>query len=122
MVPHYNVVQAKGMSQLVNQPTRVSADGLSHSLLDLVITSSLGKVVDFDVLQPISNLDHCNIICTFSVSSCFNHNYKRTVWDFKNANMVALNDALLIDPWDVGLGFDIFNDINDIIIYWSNLL
>ena len=65
----YDVVQTKDMSQLVNQPTRVSSDGLSHSLLDLIITKSLGKIVDCDVLPPISNLDHCNIICNFSVSN-----------------------------------------------------
>ena len=116
----YDIVQTKGMSQLVNQPTRVSADGLSHSLLDLIITNSPGKAVDCDVLPPISHLDHCNIISKFSVSSCLNHNYKRTVWDLKNANMVALNDALLNAPWDVG--FDIFNDIDDFVMYWSNLL
>ena len=34
--------------------------------------------------------------------------------------MVALNDALLNAPWDVG--FHIFNDINDIAMYWSNVL
>ena len=89
-------------------------------MLDLIITNSPGKVVGCDVLPPISNLDHCNIICKFSVSSCLNHNYKHTVWDFKNANMVALNDALLNAPWDVG--FDIFNDIDDIVMYWSSLL
>ena len=42
------------------------------------------------------------------------------MWDLKNANMVALNDSLLNAPWDVG--FDIFNDIDDIVMYWSNLL
>ena len=86
------------MSELVNQPTRVSADGLSQSLLDMIITNSPGEAVDCDVLPPISNLDHCNILCKFSVSSCPNHNYKRTVWDFKNANMVASKDALLNAP------------------------
>ena len=93
------------------------SSGLSHSLLDLIITNSPGKAVDCDVLPPISNLDHCNIICKFTVSSCLNHNYKRTVWDFKNANMVALNDALVNAPWDVG--YDIFIDN---VMYWSNLL
>ena len=96
----------------------IKADGLSQSLLDLIVTNSPGKAVDCDILPPISNLDHCNIFCKFSVSSC--HNYKRTVWDFKNANMVALNDVLLNAPWDVG--FDISNDINNIVMYWSNLL
>ena len=33
--------------------------------------------------------------------------------------MVALNDALLNAPCDVG--FDIFNDINDIVMYWSTM-
>ena len=34
--------------------------------------------------------------------------------------MVALNDALVNAPWDEG--FDMFNDINDIVMNWSNLL
>ena len=88
-------MQTKGLSQLVNQPTRVSADGLSQSLLDLLITDSPGKAVDCDVIAPISNLDHCNILCTFSLSVSRHHTYKRTIWDFKQVNMVALNDAFL---------------------------
>ena len=46
-----------------------------------------------------------------------NNVFKRTVWNYKKCNLDGLVEALSSAPWDAG--FNVFNDIDDIVTYWS---
>ena len=49
-----------------------------------------------------------------------NNVFKRTVWNNKKCNIDGLVEALSSAPWDSGL--NVYNDIDDIVTYWSSLL
>ena len=51
------------------------------------------------VIPPLVKIDHCNIICKMYLSTRRNNVFKRTVWNY-----------------------NVFNDIDDIVTYWSSLL
>ena len=72
------------------------------------------------VIPPLVKIDHCNIICKMYLSTKRTNVFKRTVWNYKKCNLDGLVEALSSAPWDAG--FNVFNDIDDIVTYWSSLL
>ena len=73
-----------------------------------------------DVISPISNCDHCTIICKLSFMSHRHHSVRRTVWNFKRCDVTALCEAMDSAPWD--LGFNLHDNIDDVVGYWSDLM
>ena len=69
------------------------------SILDLIITDSPHLLLDSGVSPPIANLDHCTIFCKLNAQTYRVKSYKRTVWDYKTANIDALNNAMNAAPW-----------------------
>ena len=115
-----DLVKDKGLTQIINQPTRLAYDGSPQNLLDLVITDSPNKFMECNVIPPLVKIDHCNIICKMYLSTRRNNVFKRTVWNYKKCNIDGLVEALSSAPWDAG--FNVFSDIDDIATYWSSLL
>ena len=112
-----NILSQNNLFQLINEPTRVN--NVSESLLDLMITDSPGYVLNSGILPPISTSDHSVVFCTFSISHRVDHPFKRKIWDFKKANFEDLNKAALDAPFNTG--FDVFDDINDMASFWTDL-
>ena len=115
-----DLVKNKGLTQIINQPTRLAYDGSPQNLLDLVISDSPNKFKECKVIPPLVKIDHCNIICKIYLSTRRNNVFKRTVWNYKKCNLDGLVEALSSAPWDAG--FNVFNDIDDLVTYWSSLL
>ena len=112
-----NILSQNNLFQLIKEPTRVN--DVSESLLDLMITDSPGYVLNSGILPPISTSDHSVVFCTFSISHRVDRPFKRRIWDFKNANFEDLTKAALDAPFDTG--FEVFDDINDMASYWTDL-
>ena len=113
-----DLVKDNSLTQIINLPTRLAYDG--QNLLDLVITDSPNKFMECNVIPPLVKIDHCNIICKMYLSTRRNNVFKRTVWNYKKCNIDGLVEALFSAPWDAA--FNVFNDIDDIVAYWSSLL
>ena len=113
----FNLVAQFNLFQLIDEPTRTNE--YSTSLLDLLITDSPGLILDSGVLAPISNSDHSVIFCSFSLSYHKDRSFKRGVWSYKKADFQGLNTTLSSAPWDTA--FDVFDSIDDIVSYWSDL-
>ena len=76
--------------------------------------------MECNVIPPLVKIDHCNIICKMYLSTRRYNVFKSTVWNYKKCNIDGLVEALSSAPWDAG--FNVFNDIDDIVTYWSSLL
>ena len=87
-----NLISPNNLFQLINETTRYTE--YSERLLDLFITDSPGFILISGTLPPISTSGHLVIYCTISLSIPKAHHFKRSVWDFKNANYVDLNHSL----------------------------
>lgn len=113
----YDLLRVNNLYQMVNKPTRITEN--SESLLDLIITDAPSYIQQHGQHPPISNLDHNIVYC--SIVFQYNHQrvYKREVWDFKSANFELTNQSLFEAPWDTN--FQIYDDINDMVDYWSQL-
>ena len=101
-----NLLLQNKSAQLIIEPTSYS--NKNTTLLDLLITDCPHMVLNSGVSPPLANLDHCTIYCT----SYRSKSYKRTVWDYKTANIQALNDALERAPFD--LPYTLYENINDV--------
>ena len=77
--------------QIINEPTRYFSN--EPALLDLIITDCPHLVLRSGVCPTLVNLDHCTIHCKFNVKTYQTKSYKRTVWDYKSANV---NDQILL--------------------------
>ena len=63
----FNFAECNNLSQLVDEPTRITA--LGESILDLIITDAPGYFVSSGTLSPPANCDHNFIFAKLSISS-----------------------------------------------------
>ena len=91
-------VKDKGLTQIINQPTRLAYDGSPQNLLDLVITDSPNKFMECKVIPPLVKIYHCNIICKMYLSTRRNNVFKHTVWNYRKCNLDGLVEALSSAP------------------------
>jgi hypothetical protein len=114
----YNFLEGNNLFQLIEEPTRVTLTG--KTILDLIITDSPGYFISTGTLSPPSNCDHNIVYANLNISSRKQRSFKRTVRNYKNANVNALNAALLNVNWG-----DVFSNPSDSIdvVYnkWFNL-
>ena len=61
------------LSQVVNEPTRPSGNGLAGSLLDLVFVSNLLCVTSCQTIPSLSNSDHLGLSISASLGGLTNH-------------------------------------------------
>ena len=113
-----NLLLQNSLAQLISQPTRDSNN--STTLLDLLITDCPHMVLNSGVSPSPANLDHCTIYCTLNIDTYRSKLYKRTVWDYKTANIQSLNDALEKAPFD--LPYTLYENINGIVEFNNSLI
>ena len=58
-------------------------------------------------------MDHCTIHCEFNVKTYRTKSYKRTVLDYKSANVNALNETLDTAPW--GVPYALYDNLDDVV-------
>ena len=112
-----NSIEGNLLFQIVTEPTHYGPN--LHSLLDLIITDSPAYILDCGVGTPIGDPYHCYIFCKLSLRYNTDMKYQRTLWQYKEANIIELNNVLTLAPWDTMFVFD---DINDITDYFTDLL
>ena len=115
----HDLVIDNGLTQIIDSPTHLDNTGRPQHLLDLIITDTPELVLDTQVLSPIGKCRHCPTFCKMAISLPKDKPYKRTVWDFKNIDIIGLTQALTAAPWDTA--YELYDDIDDIEHYWTSL-
>ena len=113
-----NFFDCNDFSQLIDEPTRFG--NTSHSCIDHIFTNSTFNVNEFGTLPKDSCFDHCPIYFRlYPQTSSIHTAYKRTVWNYKNANFLMFRISLMNVAWNT-----IFTagDINEITNNFMNLL
>ena len=113
-----NFFDCNDFSQLIDEPTRFA--NTSHSCIDHIFTNSTFNVNEFGTLPKYSCFDHCPIYFRlYPQTSSIHTAYKRTVWNYKNANFLMFRISLMNVAWNT-----IFTtgDTNEITNNFMNLL
>jgi hypothetical protein len=90
-------VNAYGLTQFVNQPTR------NNNSLDLVLCSSSSFASYINVLPPISTSDHYTILLRPNVPTNINMHHNETpntFFDYAHADFDSLNNYLFTVDWN----------------------
>jgi hypothetical protein len=97
----FDMINVSDMVQLINEPTHwaTHANGVTESLLDLIITDSPGYVIKSEVLPPLCS-NHATLYLEFKISYPRNKSYVRHVWDYEKGNYANLNLAISGHLWD----------------------
>ena len=104
----------RNLYQIINEPTRYFSN--QPAILDLIIPDCPHLILSSGASPPIANLDHCTVHCELNVQTYRPESYKRTVWDYKTANINALNEAMDSAPWNIP--YTLYDDI----INFTNLI
>ena len=111
----FNFLECNSLYQLVDEPTRITPTG--ESILDLIISDSPGFFISSGSLSPPANCDHNIVYATLNCRKYKPRSFPRKVWNFKNIDSSALNNALLNANWD-----EIFGDTScDIDTLYENV-
>ena len=114
----YNFLECNNLSQLIEEPTRISLHG--ETILDLIVTDSPGFFISSGTLSPPANCDHNIVFANLHILTRKKKAYKCTVRNYINVDVAGLNTALNVVNWDSA-----FNGHNETIdcIYdkWINL-
>ena len=113
-----NFISQSNLFQIINEPTHYFSN--QPALLDLIITDSSHLLLSSGVSPPIADLDHCTVFCKLNVQTYRTRSYKRTVWDYKTANINALNDTMNAAPWHIP--YTLFDDLDDIVNFNNSII
>jgi hypothetical protein len=97
---------------LVDFPTR------NDNILDLVLTNIPEKILNLEGFDDILETDHKILKFDLNLKIHPKIKSKRTVFNFKNANWIALKELLMHTPWDMAF---VKNDINNSLSIWCDL-
>ncbi len=98
--------------QLVDFPTR------NVNVLDLVLTNVPEKVKEIYGFDDIINTDHKLISFTLDFNIPKKPVAKRIIFDYKRANWIGLNEALVHAPWDLAF---VPGDVDASLANWCDL-
>lgn len=87
-----DMTSSLGLTQLVREPTRVTAS--SATLIDHVHASSPSLVSSLCVGPPLGSSDHCCLELTLSIALPRSRQPRRKVWLYQRANFEGMNDHL----------------------------
>ena len=105
------------MEQIIETPTRITTQ--SANILDLIITDAPAFIQQSGVLPPVGTCDHSPVYCRINFKTTVKRAYHRTIWNYDEANLDGLYDALSSAPWHVA--FATSDNVNDALEYWQNL-
>ena len=109
----YRWLECNNLSQVINEPTCVTANG--GTVLDLIITNTPGYFVVSGTVSSPSTCDHSVIYACMNISLVKPKCYRRTIWDMSNIDIHKMNDALAVLKRD---NFLITDDINSVYDQW----
>ena len=87
----YNFLECNNLSQLIEEPTRISLHG--ETILDLIVTDSPGFFISSGTLSPPANCDHNIVFANLHILTCKTKAYKRSVRNYNNVDLDGLNTA-----------------------------
>jgi hypothetical protein len=95
----------------IKEPTRIT--NTATTILDQFITNFPQLISNVEVLPPMSNCDHCLIAikCSFKIKQM--KPYKRTMWNFKEANFDLYRDKLAECDWNICFESDDVDNVCD---------
>lgn len=91
----------QNLVQLIDEPTRIP----SNTLLDPILTNVPNLVLESGVLDPFCS-DHKPVYACLDLAMNKVSTFKRTIWDFRNANFGTFRDKLGEINWLEILGND----------------
>ena len=109
-------IESNSLHSFITEPTRITDQ--SSTILDQIVTNRPETVKSTSVEQPVSSNDHCTIVASLSFKKKIAHAYKRTMWDYKNANFELFRTALSNFDWNSCFAIN-FN-VSEIAENWSN--
>ena len=105
--------QRLGLENVIHEPTRITSS--SSTLIDPILVNNYDIVRDSYVLPNFCS-DHCPSIIEINFSVTREKSYLKTIWDYDNANYIAINQHLQNTDWDMKFGdSDNVNTINEVI-------
>ena len=110
-------LDTKGLSQLVNFPTRFDIENNRSSCLDLIITTDKSFVNDVSSYGPVANCDHIPVSFRINCKLPKIQSFHRNVWNFKRGDFNRLNVLLSDYPWDT---LFVLDNIHDIVGNWTD--
>ena len=111
----YDYVNANDLYQMIREPTFYTDH--SANILDILITDSPGYLNKISLLPPIGS-GHEIIRADFKIQYTRDKCYTREIWDYSKGDFDGLITELGSVPWR--LGYDLFEDIDDIASYWQS--
>ena len=99
-----DLVRDNFLQQLVLSPTR------ENNLLDLVLTNQPDLILDVTVVDNLPLTDHDAVKFTLCAADALQTPCKRTLYNYKRANLSSLLDTLSHIPWTI---IESANDIED---------
>ena len=88
----------------INVPTRITEN--SSTILDQFLSNIPEKVINSNVLAPLSTNDHCTITLTLSFKKQKAKAYKRLTWLYKRADFDGMNRYIKNFEWETCFGND----------------
>lgn len=79
-----------GLYQWVTEPTNICSD----NIIDLVLTLDQARIVDMQILPPLSNCGHLSVMFSYLFAGNFPTNHTRTDIRWDEGDYAALNHAL----------------------------
>ena len=93
------LIESFSMTQLIDQPTHILTN--SSSLIDLIITDQVDMFVDSGLLPSPCDKSHHEIIYgKLNLAAPLTPPYKRTVWDYNEANHDLIKETLSNTNWE----------------------
>ena len=109
----YDYINRSDLHQTVLEPTHISPE--YANILDLLITDSPGYLTKQTLLPPLGSR-HQIVSAEFRIQYRRDKVYSREIWSYKHADFDGLLQELQNTPWRVG--FELFDDIDDIADFW----
>ena len=113
-----NFTTSLGLTQLVNEPTRVTSD--SRTLIDHIYTNNEDNIQSIKV-EKLCLSDHYGIFCNRSAHVSFEKNDEHQYITYRSFKMFDeprfLNDLAMV-PWEI---IESFDSIDDIVSVWTSL-
>ena len=97
------LIESNNLVQLIDEPTNIRGEGMS--CIDLIITNQPNMFVESGVHPSLD--EHCQhqvIYGKLNMSVPYPPPYKRTVWDYENADIPQIRDCLQGVNWELNFG------------------
>ncbi len=114
----FNVLFDHNLSQLIQDPTHYGNG--EPSCIDLIITNSPNQFILYGPGLPLTGGHHCTMIGQIIVDDFKQKKFDRDLWFYNQIDDENFHRIFTNSPWNSC--FELYDDVNDMYEYWSNLL